>query len=439
MPTPQPSTDTDVIVIGAGPAGAAAARVLTAAGVHTVLLDREHAVGGRTRTDRKHGFAIDSGAIFVMGTYRRTRSAIAGAGREHHMRRWVARTELREARGRYPVRFDAPHTFLRVPQLRWTDRVRLVAGIAMLMLRRGPEPFDLRSLADDDNGETMEAWSRRMFGDRVHEYVVRPLMEPLTGADLSTISRSFLVALLRNAHRTRLTVPEDGLDRVTSWQLDDVDVRLNVHVESVRRESAGLAVHAADGVLTARAVIVATDAHTAAELCTDVLGAAELDALRRVQAIPLHHVAFGFRTDPWPDAGPDLVVPVGPGPHSDIGVLLGQRRRPGSAPEGGQVVSVYFDGPRSAELGDRELLTEARRIVTEVHGPAEPDITEIYRRAYGLSTAAPGHYQRMLAVLARLPHDVQIAGDYLTQSGIEGAYIAGERAAREILGSLGAG
>ncbi|QVI25573.1 FAD-dependent oxidoreductase [Mycolicibacterium neoaurum] len=411
MPTPQPSTDTDVIVIGAGPAGAAAARVLTAAGVHTVLLDREHAVGGRTRTDRKHGFAIDSGAIFVMGTYRRTRSAIAGAGREHHMRRWVARTELREARGRYPVRFDAPHTFLRVPQLRWTDRVRLVAGIAMLMLRRGPEPFDLRSLADDDNGETMEAWSRRMFGDRVHEYVVRPLMEPLTGADLSTISRSFLVALLRNAHRTRLTVPEDGLDRVTSWQLDDVDVRLNVHVESVRRESAGLAVHAADGVLTARAVIVATDAHTAAELCTD----------------------------PWPDAGPDLVVPVGPGPHSDIGVLLGQRRRPGSAPEGGQVVSVYFDGPRSAALGDRELLTEARRIVTEVHGPAEPDITEIYRRAYGLSTAAPGHYQRMLAVLARLPHDVQIAGDYLTQSGIEGAYIAGERAAREILGSLGAG
>ncbi|CDQ44797.1 hypothetical protein BN1047_02677 [Mycolicibacterium neoaurum] len=103
------------------------------------------------------------------------------------------------------------------------------------------------------------------------------------------------------------------------------------------------------------------------------------------------------------------------------------------------MVSVYFDGPRSAELGDRELLTEARRIVTEVHGPAEPDITEIYRRAYGLSTAAPGHYQRMLAVLARLPHDVQIAGDYLTQSGIEGAYIAGERAAREILGSLGAG
>ncbi|TLH62561.1 hypothetical protein C1S81_03075 [Mycolicibacterium neoaurum] len=364
MPTPQPSTDTEVIVIGAGPAGAAAARVLTAAGVHTVLLDGEHAVGGRTRTDRKHGFAIDSVAIFVMGTYRRTRSAIAGAGREHHMRRWVARTELREARGRYPVRFDAPHTFLRVPQLRWTDRVRLVAGIAMLMLRRGPEPFDLRSLADDDNGETMEAWSRRMFGDRVHEYVVRPLMEPLTGADLSTISRSFLVALLRNAHRTRLTVPEDGLDRVTSWQLDDVDVRLNVHVESVRRESAGLAVHAADGVLTARAVIVATDAHTAAELCTDVLGAAELDALRRVQAIPLHHVAFGFRTDPWPDAGPDLVVPVGPGPHSDIGVLLGQRRRPGSAPEG---------GPSGQRLLRRPALSRARRPGTAHRGTTHRD------------------------------------------------------------------
>lgn len=438
MPSPKASTDSDVIVIGAGPAGAAAARVLTTAGVRTVLLEKEHAIGGRTTTDRRDGFAIDSGAIFVMGTYRRTRSVIAAAGQARRMRRWVARTALRDARGRYPVRFDAPQTFLRVPHLRWTDRVRLLAGIAALTVRRGPEPFDLESLADDDNGETMEAWSRRMFGDRVHEYVVRPLMEPLTGADLSTISRSFLVALLRNAHRTRLTVPEDGLDQVTSWQLADVDVRCNVRVESVRRGPAGVAVHTAHGVLTARAVIVATDAHTAAELCANVLGAAELDALRRVQAIPLHHVAFGFRTNPWPDAGPDLVVPVGPGPHSDIGVLLGQRRRPGSAPEGGQVVSVYFDGPRSAALDDQELLTEARRIMTEVHGPAEPDITEIYRRAYGLSTAAPGHYRRMLAMLARLPHDVQVAGDYLTQSGIEGAYIAGERAAGEILASLGA-
>lgn len=436
MPTPPPPIAADVIVVGAGPAGAAAARVLTAAGVHTLLLEKERTVGGRTSTVRKDGFAIDSGAIFVMGTYRRTRGVIARAGRARRMRRWVAHTALRDAHGRYRVRFDAPHTFLGVPHLRWTDRVRLVAVIVGLALRRGPEPFDLQSLADDDNGETMEAWSRRVLGDRIHEYVVRPLMEPLTGADLSTISRSFLVALLRNAHQTRLTVPEDGLDRVTSWQLDDVDVRLNVQVESVHRGPTGVAVHTVDAVFTARAVIIATDAHTAAELCTDVLGPAELDALRRVQAIPLHHVAFGFRTDPWPDTGPDLVVPVGPGPHSDIGVLLGQRRRPGSAPDGGQVVSVYFDGPRSAELDDEGLLTEARRIVTEVHGPAEPDIIEVYRRAYGLSTAAPGHYRHMLALLARLPDDVQIAGDYLTQSGIEGAYIAGERAAGQVLASL---
>ncbi|MGY4101909.1 hypothetical protein ACW2Q0_20495 [Nocardia sp. R16R-3T] len=56
---------------------------------------------------------------------------------------------------------------------------RLTRVVIGLMLRSGPGPFDLKSLAANDNGETMEAWSRRVLGERVHEYVVRPLIEPL--------------------------------------------------------------------------------------------------------------------------------------------------------------------------------------------------------------------------------------------------------------------
>lgn len=353
------------------------------------------------------------------------------------MRRWVARTALRERGRMFAVRFDQPHTFLRLPQLSWADRWRLTRVIIGLMVRPGPGPFDLESLAANDNGESMEAWSRRVLGDRVHEYVVRPLMEPLTGADLGSISRSFLVALLRSPHKTRLTVPIEGLDRITTWQLRDVDVQVGVRAEAVKRSDTGLEVLTSAGLIHADAVIVATDAFTAADLCADVISDAGVQALHDVQAIALHHVAFGFRKDPFPDSPYDLVVPVGLGRHTDIGVLLGERRRQRSTPHGGQIVSVYFDGPRSSELAEEDLVGEAQRVLEQAYGSAEPDLVQVFYRPYGLSTAAPGHYRRMLNLLAELPRDVRLAGDYLTYSGIEGAYIAGEQAAHDVLAALG--
>ncbi|MFE6922050.1 NAD(P)/FAD-dependent oxidoreductase [Nocardia sp. NPDC057663] len=425
-----------VVVVGAGPSGAAAARVLSDAGVGVTVLEKEAEVGGRTLTVRDSGFSVDSGAIFVMGSYARTLAFLRKSGRSKDVQPWKAGTALFENGEAYPVRFDRPLSFLRLPQLTMSDKIRFLRVAARLNLRRGPVPWDLASLAAADNGESMEAWSRRCLGDRVHEYVVRPLMEPLTGADLSTISRSFLIGLLREPSKTRLTVPTEGLDRVTAWQLKDVEVRCNTSVTAIRPLPSGVTVETSGGELTADAVVVATDPFSAADLCREAFSAQAIAALNSVQAIPLHHVAFGFARDPWPKAPHDLVVPVGVGQHSDIGVLLGERRRPGSTPPGGQVASVYFDGPRSAQLTEQQLPDAALEVLGKVHGYAEPDFTQVYYRQYGLATAAPGHYRRMLELLAMQPARIRIAGDYLTQSGIESAYIAGERAAVDVLRSL---
>lgn len=425
-----------VIVIGAGPAGAAAARLLHEAGFSALVLEKEAQVGGRTLTSRRPGFAVDSGAIFVMGSYERTLSFLRRAGRDSQMHRWRAKTAIREGGRLYPVRFDAPASFFRLPQLTWGDRLRALRVVVRLLVTKGPKPFDLRTLAEVDNGESMEAWSRRELGDRVHEYVVRPLMEPLTGADLNTISRSFLIALLRAPHRTKLTVPDEGVDRVTAWQLVDVEVRCGVEVTDIRRDGGVLRVSTTEAEHVADAVVIATDAFVAADLGREVLPSSVVDGLRSVQAIALHHVAFLYRHGPWLSARHDLVVPVGAGEHSDIGVLLGERRLPGSAPEGGQVVSVYLDGPHSARLSRDQAVEAARVVLRDVYGDAPEDAVEVHARPYGLSTAAPGHYRRMEELLARLPADVRLAGDYFTQSGIEAAYVAGESAAREIIANL---
>lgn len=63
--------DSHVLVIGGG-AGAAAARVLKGAGLDVTVLEAAEQAGGRTTTVREEGFSVDSGAIFVMGAYRRT-------------------------------------------------------------------------------------------------------------------------------------------------------------------------------------------------------------------------------------------------------------------------------------------------------------------------------------------------------------------------------
>ena len=51
----------DVAVVGAGLAGLSAARHLSAAGLHTVVLEAGDRIGGRVRTERMDGFTLDHG------------------------------------------------------------------------------------------------------------------------------------------------------------------------------------------------------------------------------------------------------------------------------------------------------------------------------------------------------------------------------------------
>lgn len=57
-------TGAEVVVVGAGVAGVACARVLRAAGVDTVVLERSRAGGGRLASPRLHGRPVDTGAAY---------------------------------------------------------------------------------------------------------------------------------------------------------------------------------------------------------------------------------------------------------------------------------------------------------------------------------------------------------------------------------------
>ena len=69
MSEPTGAAELDVVVVGAGLAGLAAARVTTAAGLRTVVVEAADEVGGRVRTDVVDGFRLDRGFQILLTAY----------------------------------------------------------------------------------------------------------------------------------------------------------------------------------------------------------------------------------------------------------------------------------------------------------------------------------------------------------------------------------
>ncbi|WP_182379430.1 NAD(P)/FAD-dependent oxidoreductase [Nocardioides sp. WS12] len=423
-----------VIVIGGGVAGAAAAHKLKSNGAQVIVLEAADAVGGRTRTLQRDGFAIDTGAIFLMGSYDRTFGFLRDSGHRRDLTRWLALAAVIDDTERLnPVRYDRPWTFLRQPQLRVRDAARIAKTAVQGVLSSRVQPFALDELAAADDGTTLADWSRGSMGDPAYHALIRPLMEPLTGADPHRISAAFTRALLQQPHRTTLDVPLGGLGQVVNWLCKGIDVRLDTPVLDIASRGDRVAVRTATETLEADGVVVATDVLTARQLVGAVAPTAVLDALDSVEPIHAFHVWFGYRTDPWPGVAQDLVVEGTTGPHATYGVLLNNRRAPGSTPPGGQSVSIYLD---REQVGDRDrdgIIALARTAVDRAFGPAAPDLTEVFEWPVTLIAPVPGHYRRMQTARDSMPQRIRLAGDFLTHSGIEGALRSGEQAAEDLL------
>jgi oxygen-dependent protoporphyrinogen oxidase len=321
---------------------------------------------------------------------------------------------------------------MRMPQLTWGDRARMAARIGQLAIRRGPGPFTIEDLAAADDGSTLAAWSQRQFGERGLEYVVRPLMDPLTGADPAQISAAFTIALLHQVTKTQLTVPQDGMGSIATWLLDGIDVRLSTPAKSIISSDDGVTIDTTTGPIDADAVIVATDVRRARGLLDRVVDPTIVEALVNVTPIPAHHVLLGYHNDPWPDAPYDLVVRAGRGMHHNYGALLNGRRAPRSVLAGAQTVSVYLDTAQTSGLDEQQIVTKATEAADQAFGRATPDFHKVFQMDVALIAPTPGHYQQMLQARDAMPQRIRLAGDFLTHSGIEGALLSGEHAARDL-------
>ncbi|MGX1548268.1 NAD(P)/FAD-dependent oxidoreductase [Streptomyces adustus] len=450
----EPAYQADVVVVGAGIAGLTAAHRLTSAGITTAVLEAAPCPGGRMSTEKVDGFRLDRigqllntaypelsrtpgldglvlrpfapGVLLHSDGRRRRAGAPAGGGSARgalHAVRALASAPrppaalprpLPRPRGGSSRGASVPRARAGAPLGTAVDQARL--GAALTRIAHTP----LERLLSRPEAPAGLALAARGVPARTVDGFLRPLLAALLcDPDLTSSSRCADLAL-RAFASGRLCLPEGGaeaLPELLARALPPGALHTGVRVTSVATNAVATAEH---GVFRCRAVLVATDARSAAEL---------LPGLRVPEFHPVtvvHHA-----TDEPPETGASLLLDAdrgGPVAHTAVVSQVD----PSRAPAGRALVSSTVLGPPPADLDTAVRIHLARLYGTST---ARWETLAVHHSADAVPAMRPPHdLRRAVRLLAGL----YVCGDHRDTSTVQGALHSGRRASAAILADLGA-
>jgi len=408
----------DVLIVGAGLAGLRAARVLAGAGLDVIIVEASDRVGGRVATDLVDGLRLDRGfqvynTAYPAGTavldYGRLdlRPFLSGALVALDGRRYVVANPLRHPRYMLAT--------LRAPIGSPLDKLRLAARsaqIASVSVRR------LLASAERTTAEELGRWG---LSAAAVERFVRPFLAGVFCEEELATSSRFFALVWRSFARGVVALPARGMGAIPqqlAGRLPPGTVRLGAEVAAVVPG----AVRLAEGEeVAARAVIVATDAATAAGLLPGLVAAPATNG-----CTTYYHVAD---TAPTP-----LAVLAVDGSRS--GPLVNSVVLTNAAPSyasGGRVLisssAVGTGGPPPER--------EVRRHLERLWGVSTTGWEHVatYHLPHALPAQRPpiGHLRAPVA----LGDGRYVCGDHRDSSSIQGALVSGRRAAEAVMAELG--
>jgi phytoene dehydrogenase-like protein len=432
----KPVYQADVVVVGAGVAGLAAAHRLTSAGVSTAVLEAAHCVGGRMSTEKVDGFRLDRIGQLLSTAYPELRLTpgldalvlrafapgvlVHSAGRRQRAAALPAAGGARGALNAVRALAGAPRTASAprvgsAPLGGAMEQARLRAALA----RMAATPVE-RLLARPELPAGRALESRGMPARTVDGFL-RPLLAALLcDPELGMSSRAADLAL-RAFASGRLCVPEGGaemLPELLARALPPGTVHTGVRATSVSTTSVTTAEH---GEVRCRAVLLATDAHAAAEL---------LPGLRVPDFHPVtvvHHTM-----DEPPSTGASLLLDAdrgGPVAHTAVVSLVD----PSRAPAGRALVSSTVLGTPPDDVDDAVRTHLARLYGTST---SRWETLAVHHTARAVPVMRPPHdLRRPVRLLAGL----YVCGDHRDTGTVQGALHSGHRAASAVLADLGTG
>jgi oxygen-dependent protoporphyrinogen oxidase len=446
---------TDIAVIGGGVSGLAAAYELRQRGHRVLVLERQVRTGGNAVSERLGGFLMEHGPTTVNGASP-TALAFSGALGLDGQRRDLGAG----VRRRYLVRDGRLHGLSTHPLGLVAANYLSAAG----RLRMAVETLVGRDRVGEE--ESVAQFCRRRFGAEFTSRVIEPLVGGLFAGDAERLSVNALFPRLVEMERRHGSITRAALVRrlkggrmpgrvLFSWR-DGVGslpraltgalgpaVRTGVTVRRIHRRGDGFGIDVGEeGVIDARAVLLATQPHVAAALLEN-LDVEAAEAAAAIDAPPLAVVFLGYDRGQiaHPLDGFGFLTPSVEG-RSVSGVLFCSTLFQGRAPEAHVALAVYIGGARAPDLALRpteELADLARRELADLVGArGAPVVVRVRQWPRGLPQYEIGHRQRVdrIAEAARRAPGLFVTGNYISGVSVSACLEQAIASAARIDGTL---
>ncbi len=414
----------DVVVIGAGLAGLATARHLAISGLDVHVIEASDDIGGRVRTDSVDGLLLDRGFQLYNPSYEEGARILDL--NLLNVRSFTAGVEVR-INGRSHRLADPRHEptwavdSLLAPVGSWTSKLKFSRYAAKLALRNPPP---------DSVDQRTGAFLERTFGKELTSTVLRPFLAGVFLDENLDTSKRFFDVVLRSFVKGRPGLPEGGMQQIPrqlAAQLPAGSIHTNTRVVSLKSGQ----VVTDNGIVTCRAIVVATDAQVAHTLIPAVV-APESRAVTT-----WYHLADCD--------GSELTQG-----KSTI-VVDGQRFSHGSIDSSRPLINTAVLTHAAPEYAsDNRVLVSSSAVGIHDSVYSETLVRKHLEALYGVSTAGWTHVTtypiadalpamsapHAITTPAHLGDGVYVAGDYRAVSSINGAFTSARRAAEALLSDL---
>lgn len=427
-----------IAIIGGGLAGLSAAWELHKSGVADFdLLEAGDRLGGVARSERRHGFLLESGPESFLARKPAAAQLCRELGLEGELIAPLTTTARIWHRGRLHA-LPAGWRMIEPGRLLPALRSSLLSPRAKWDIARHWRQRPESGHDDESVFGYLEHRYGRWGGREIAERLAAPLLAGVFGGQAEQLGIEMLRPPAPSTPaagpafltlRTGIGTLIYGLEKA----LPAERIRKEHRVRAIRATSAHrFRLETEPGTIEADAVILAVPAWAAAELLRDLdFGLAELLA-----AIPYASSAnlnLAFSAAPPLPAGSGFLVPRGEGLRLVAGTFVHQKFA-GRAPAGAALVRLFY-GADEVGLDDSTLSELALRELGRVVAVPPPDFVQITRCGSAMPQYTVGHGGRLQGIRQRmhLHPRLALAGNAFEGVGVPDCIASGRAAARQVM------
>lgn len=410
------NSKSDVIIVGAGISGLYAASILVESGKSVRIFDRDSNIGGRIQTEEVGGFLLDKGFQILLPAYEEAKRAFD-----------YEKLELKRFERGARILIDGKWVVVRDPlDAPWQALFSLFSPVGTFHDKLGIAYLQQRAMRGTLEGEeersTEEYLKHAGFSERMLSQFFRPFFEGVfLEPDLSRSSKEFAFFFSLFAKEGG-AVPKAGMRSLPMQLAEKIPnelFSLNEEVESVKGTNVCLA---SGEEVSADQIILAVNE----EALYKLLGSDSPSPKRARGTTCIYFKGPGkLSLPPFLHLLPSSEVGI-----SNIAPLSSLSRSYARSGEALLAVSLtHREEMKTSQIDNLEELVQEELVAT--FGESYRDLSPI--KSYNIPHALPS--EKLEEKELSLRPNVHLAGDVSEQGSINGALIAGRRAAERVLGS----